>query len=191
LYDFYKILEISRDASNDDIRRAYRSKAKMVHPDVNPSPKAAEVFAVVNEAYENLIDDQRRYLHDVKLNYADAARLDAEKKRQYYGSSLRNNTYTNAFHYDWESTAKAYKEKTDEDYYNENPFLYNLLFVSGMILGFVIIFVTAIGTWKNYWPFPFSAIGVAGIILVREGWRGMLGKKNIMQRLLRKRQTPP
>ena len=53
-YDYYKILEIPRTATLDDIKKAYRLKAKLVHPDVNNSPKANEVFAIVSEAYDVL-----------------------------------------------------------------------------------------------------------------------------------------
>jgi DnaJ-class molecular chaperone len=158
LYDFYKILEIPRDASLDEIKKAYRNKAKLVHPDVNDSPKASEVFAVVTEAYEVLSDENKRYMHDVKLNYIDAAKTEAERKKQYYGSSIKNDTYTN-FHYDWNSFEKAgVREKTDEDYYKKSPFFYNLFFASGMFIGFIIITVTLIGTLRHYWPFLFVII---------------------------------
>src|SRR6218665_1228665 len=180
MYDYYKILEIPRTANLEEIRRAYRNKAKLVHPDVNNSPKANEVLAVVSEAYEVLTDDNKRYLHDVKLNYADTAKADAERKKHYYGSSIKNNSYTNT-QYDWNSFEKvAYKEKTDEDYYRQSPFFYNLFFVSGMTIGFIIIGVMFIGTYEHYWPFPFVLISISGFILVREGWKGMIGKKNIL-----------
>lgn len=177
MYDYYKILEIPRDASLDDIKKAYRIKAKLVHPDVNNSPKANEVFAVVNEAYDVLCDETKRYLHDVKLNYADTAKADAERKKHYYGSSVKNNSYTNSFQYDWNSFENvAYKEKTDEDYYKQAPVFYNLFFLSGMTIGFIIIIVMLVGTFKHYWPFPFVLISITGFILVREGWKGMMGK---------------
>jgi hypothetical protein len=185
LYDFYKILEISRDATVDEIKRAYRSKAKMIHPDVNDSPKANEVFAVITEAYEVLTDEQKRYLHDIKLNYIDAAKNEAERKKQYYGSSVKNDTYTN-FHYDWNSFEKvAFREKTDEDYYKKSPFFYNLFFACGMFIGFIIILVSITGTFKHYWPFPFILISVPGIILVWEGWKGILKKKSMLTAILR------
>jgi hypothetical protein len=185
VYDYYKILDLQRDATLDEIRKAYRVKAKLVHPDVNPSPKAAEVFAIVNEAYETLTDENRRYLHDLKLNYADATRAEAERKRQYYGSSSRNDTYTNQYNQEPESVIR-HTQPTDEDYYRRNPLLYNLLFVCGMLIGFIILMVTIMGTMLRAWPLPFSLIGVTGIILVREGWRGILGKKNIMHDLIRR-----
>jgi hypothetical protein len=153
---------------------------------VNNSPKANEVFAVVSEAYEVLCDEQKRYIHDIKLNYADATKAEAERKKQYYGSSVKNDTYSN-FHYDWNSFSKgAYKEKTDEDFYKQSPWIYNLFFASGMLVGFVIVIITLTGTFKNYWPAPFGLLCIPGIILVREGWRGMMGKKNIMNGLLRR-----
>jgi hypothetical protein len=198
LYDYYKILEIPRNASLEDIKRAYRYKAKLVHPDVNDSAKAHEVFVVVNEAYETLIDSQRRYIHDMKLNYTDAVKTNAEKKKQYYGSSVKNNSYTNTnansnssnFHYDWNSFNKrAYKEKTDEDYFKQSPIIYNLLFVSGMFLGFLITIITIVSTYKNYWPAPFILISILGFILIRQGWRGIMGKEtivNIIRRMFSK-----
>lgn len=190
-YDYYKILEIPRTASIDDIKKAYRLKAKLVHPDVNNSPKATEVFAVVSEAYDVLCDEQKRYMHDIKLNYIDTEKINAEKKRQYYGNSAKNDTFSNTtnanFNYDWNSSNQyVYKEKTDEDYYKQSPFLYNMFFASGMFIGFIIILVSVYGTLKNYWPFPFVLISISGFILIREGWRGMLGKKSLLGGVLKR-----
>lgn len=184
MYDYYKILEVPRDATTEEIRKAYRNKAKLVHPDVNDSPKAHEVFTVVSEAYEVLTDEQQRYLHDVKLGYIDDVKAEAERKKHYYGSSVKNDTYTN-FHYDWNSFEKAaIRERTDEDYYKRSPFFYNLFFASGMTIGFIIIIVTVAGTFKDYWPLPFILISVPGFILVREGWRGMMKKKSMLDGFL-------
>ncbi len=190
MYDYYKILDIPRDATLEDIKHAYRNKAKLVHPDINNSPKANEVFAIVNEAYEVLIDERKRYLHNIKLNYADTTKANAERKKQYYGSSVKNDSYTNPntgnSQYDWNNFQKAYKEKTDEDYFKRSPFIYNLFFASGMFVGFLIICVTLIGTYKNFWPFPFILISIPGIILVREGWKGIMGKQSMISDLIKR-----
>ncbi len=188
LYDFYKILEIPRTAGLDDIKKAYRLKAKLVHPDVNNSPKANEVFAIVSEAYEILTDEKTRYLYDIKLDQIDTEKTHAERKKQYYGSSIKNDSYSNALHpnfqSDWSSLNNyVYKEKTDEDYYRQSPWLYNLFFVSGILIGFIIIIVMITGTIRNYWPFPFVLISISGFILVREGWKGIMGKNNFLSKV--------
>lgn len=66
-YDHYKVLGIDRDASSDIIKQAYREKVKFCHPDRNPSPKAAEAFNAVQEAYDELIDPQAREAYNERM----------------------------------------------------------------------------------------------------------------------------
>jgi molecular chaperone DnaJ len=63
--DFYATLEVARDASADDLKKAYRKLAMQYHPDRNPGDKQAEArFKEVNEAYDCLKDDQKRAAYD-------------------------------------------------------------------------------------------------------------------------------
>ncbi len=63
--DYYKILDVSRKASADDIRKAYRKLAMQYHPDKNPGDKKAEEkFKEINEAYQVLSDEQKRARYD-------------------------------------------------------------------------------------------------------------------------------
>jgi len=63
--DYYKILGVSRSASEREIKQAYRKLARQYHPDVNPGDKAAEEkFKQINEAYEVLSDKENRQKYD-------------------------------------------------------------------------------------------------------------------------------
>ena len=63
--DYYEVLEVSKGASEEDIKKAYRKLAKKYHPDLNPNDKTAEAkFKEVNEAYEVLSDQDKRERYD-------------------------------------------------------------------------------------------------------------------------------
>jgi len=63
--DFYEMLGVAREASADDLKKAYRKLAMQFHPDRNPGDKAAEVkFKEISEAYDVLKDEQKRAAYD-------------------------------------------------------------------------------------------------------------------------------
>lgn len=62
--DYYKIMGVDRDASQDEIKRAYRKLARKYHPDVSSEPDAEERFQEVQEAYEVLKDPEKRAAYD-------------------------------------------------------------------------------------------------------------------------------
>jgi len=63
--DFYKVLEVARNASDKEIKKAYRRLAMKYHPDRNSdNPDAEEKFKAIQEAYAILSDEQKRAAYD-------------------------------------------------------------------------------------------------------------------------------
>ena len=82
--NLYDTLGVKRDASEDDIRKAYRKLAKKHHPDVNPGNKAAEdKFKAVSAAYEVLSDPKKRANYDEFGDAALQGGFDPAKAREY------------------------------------------------------------------------------------------------------------
>jgi molecular chaperone DnaJ len=63
--DYYDVLGVRRDASDADIKKAFRKLAQRWHPDVSEEPDAHERFKEINEAYQVLVDPQRRQQYDM------------------------------------------------------------------------------------------------------------------------------
>ena len=64
--DYYEVLGVSKTATDEELKKAYRKLAKQYHPDANPDNKeeAERKFKEINEAYENLSDPQKRKMYD-------------------------------------------------------------------------------------------------------------------------------
>lgn len=101
--DYYKILDLKKDATTEDIKKAYRKLARKHHPDLNPNNEEANrKFQQVNEANEVLSDPEKRKKYDkYGKDWQHADQLDAQQRqqRQYQsqGSGFGGSSYTGGF----------------------------------------------------------------------------------------------
>ena len=72
--DYYEVLGVKRDASDDDIKRAFKRLAIKYHPDRNKDADAGEKFREINEAYQVLSDPQKRQAYDVLISSVRSSR---------------------------------------------------------------------------------------------------------------------
>jgi len=82
--DYYEVLGVKRGASEMQIKKAFRTLARELHPDVSPSPDAEQRFREVAEAYEVLTDSERRALYD-RLGHAGLRRGGFEPSFAHFG----------------------------------------------------------------------------------------------------------
>ena len=90
MMDFYELLGIKKDATKEEIKKAYRDMVKKYHPDVNKSDEASKIIISLNEAKETLLDDDKRSEYDKLLNdinhsktYSNDSTSYSAKKEEY------------------------------------------------------------------------------------------------------------
>jgi hypothetical protein len=101
---YFKILGVDINASLDQVKKAYRKKARLYHPDLNKKKEAAELFIIINEAYEYLLDyiESGRKADDARAKlvkeWQEYRRQEARKRAYKYSKEkyiefTRSNTY--------------------------------------------------------------------------------------------------
>ena len=120
--NYYDLLGISKTATIDEIRKAYREQAKKWHPDLNKDQKAPEMAKKINEAKEILLDDNKRRDYDEYLENYKNGMYDKFDKRNY---NDKQNT----------SNKQDYQEKTYTkwEYFSLYLKYYNVSFLRKLI----------------------------------------------------------
>ena len=110
--DFYKALGISKGASEDEIKKAYRKMALKYHPDKNKSPGAEDKFKEIAEAYEVLSDPKKKEVYD---RYGEEGLKGGMGSGPSSGGGRSGNYQSYSFHGDPHETFRMF-------FGNENPF---------------------------------------------------------------------
>lgn len=91
--DFYKVMGLSADASDSDIKMAYRRLARKYHPDISKEPNAEEKFKELGQAYEVLKDPEKRAVYD---------NLGKQQAHQYHQAEQHQQDYARYSQEDWQ-----------------------------------------------------------------------------------------
>lgn len=165
MLDYYSVLDVSRTATAEEIRKAYYSRARQCHPDVCSDPDAEHAFKLLNEAYQTLSNPQKRRKHDLLLQYGGLIDLSRVTSRDSRSARPRSAAY------------EAYVRRRKEEIRQErlrirkyNIILNNLMFWIMAVLMTAGIVYGLIDAIMNYdfrtlvFVFAFLAISVTGLI---------------------------
>lgn len=128
--NYYKILGVPVNATEEHIKRAYREKAKQFHPDVSQARGSNIRFQLLGEAYQTLIHKEKRRRYNLKLKYGIETRIQHRDREHYkrYGTSDKQRPGT-SYHYNFFKSKK--KRKQDK----KIIYLDNILFGIMLMIG--------------------------------------------------------
>ena len=140
--DYYQILGLPANSSVEQIKKAYRQKARIYHPDINPSPDAKDKFITVTEAYEFLIAN-----HDKLTSDEEAYRQAMEEWRKYRQnrSRQRARAYAQASYIQFKRT----------NFYKTTRIFDGTTIIFSLVISILVIIYTIIGyTYRLKHPLP-------------------------------------
>lgn len=130
--DYYKILGLEQGASMEEVKRAYRARARMYHPDLNKRPEAADIFIAVNEAYEYVT----RHLTMDQQEDDSHGRL-TEEWAKYRRERARERAYRNS--------RENFREFTRSDIFRTSMVLNKTQLIISIIVSVFIICMAVMG----------------------------------------------
>ncbi len=113
--DYYELLGVKRDATSEEIKKAYRKQAKKWHPDINKDKDAPNISKKLNEAKEILLDESKRQKYDVYLQETEKNKYNPKYKetKEYSETKETNN----------QETSSSYTEETYTKWQYFNTYL--------------------------------------------------------------------
>jgi hypothetical protein len=132
ILDYYKVLGIGTGSTVEEIKKAYRKKARECHPDINPSPDAKEVFISVTEAYEFLMTYREKIVSDEEA-YKKA--MEDWRKYRQNRSRQRAKVYAQA----------SYNRFKNTNFYKTTRIFDGTTIISSLIVSILVLVVTVFG----------------------------------------------
>jgi hypothetical protein len=140
--DYYKILGLTPGCTLEDIKKAYRAKARLYHPDINHSPEANNFFIIATEAYEFLITYNKRELsNDQAYNQA----MDDWRKYRQARSRQKAHAYART----------SYTRFKNTKFYKTTRILDGTTIISSFVVAVIVLIYSVVGYfYRLHHPIP-------------------------------------
>lgn len=153
--NYYQVLGLSQQASEQEIKRSYRQLAMKLHPDSNPDQNAHALFLQLNEAYQTLSDPQLKRRYDIQLQRFQAGDIRAFENRKVYRRPA-SPTSADPDHMSDEERRRRYQEakirQKKAEYAEFKRYSPYVKILSGISMGLVCIFLLDWGFGKRSDP---------------------------------------
>lgn len=117
--DYYELLGVKRDATSEEIKKAYRKQAKKWHPDINKDKDAHNISKKLNEAKEILLDESKRQKYDAYLQETEKNKYNPKyKETKEYSETKETNNHETSSSYTEETYTKWQYFNSYLKYYN-------------------------------------------------------------------------
>ncbi len=121
--NYYEILGVDVNANAESIKRAFRNRAKLLHPDVSRHSRSVKEFQMINEAYQILSNTEKRRLYDLRLAQGKATR----SGRVYYRPGATTNGYAQQHYYAYKKKQETYQPSRFEKMFDQFLFFFMLM----------------------------------------------------------------
>lgn len=163
LQRYYKILEISPTAGNEELKRAYRKLAKKYHPDVSTYPDAKERFIEITKAYETILERRNRPTH-YRYAYSKAAyRRKKQNQKRQKPPRQKARQYANMNYTRYQQRSSAFVDESD--FWKYRLFFYVIQFGFIGALAFMTLFLLTI-TFMTFDPAVLFICSLFGLLTV-------------------------
>jgi hypothetical protein len=130
--EYYKVLGLGTGASKEEIKKAYRKKARAFHPDINPLPEAKDLFIEITEAYEFLLTYREKLENDEEaLNQA----MEDWRKYRQDRSRKRARVYAQA----------SYPRFKNTNFYKTTRIFDGTTIISSLVVSIMVLLITILG----------------------------------------------
>lgn len=115
MINYYELLGIKKEATEQEIKSAYRQMAKKYHPDLNKNKEENKIIVSLNEAKETLLDPEKRHVYDKLLNDIEHSKQTSKNKEETYSTKTQEykNNYSETYITKWQFLINYLKNAKD------------------------------------------------------------------------------